>query len=319
MQRGRRHGEIVSFHRLVASAALAGWLACAAPGVAARDAAPLALDSIDVEQVARLGAGVPLHFTVFGTSEARAALRIEGARRLLELRETEPGIYEGTYLIDASDAIRAESRVTATLQKDGRIAASVLDEPLLLARGSAPWSTARVDAAPEPGDAGTAERNDNGAAAPLAPAAPPRSIAVPPRSIAAPPRSIAPPRFVAAAPPARPEPQACLDCAFVESIRTVESSHEGPIAALAGAVAGAVLGDEVGAAHHRRMMSLLGAVGGALVGHEIDVQRTRIGYDVVLRLPDGTRLTRRYEQAPPFAVGATIRLDPPGGAVPASS
>ena len=304
----------MSFHRLVASAASAAWIACAAPGVAARDAAPISLDSIDVEQVARLGAGVPLNFTVFGTSEARAALRIEGARRLLELRETEPGIYEGTYLIDAGDAIRADSRVTATLQKDGRVAASVLDEPLLLARGSAPWSTARIDAAPASGDAGAAPRPDDGAAAPLAPAAPPRFTAAPPQFTAA------PPRFVAAAPPARAEPQACRDCAIVESIRAVESSHEGPIAALAGAVAGAVLGEEAGAAHHRRMMSLLGAVGGALVGHEIDVQRTRVDYDVVLRLPDGTRLTRRYEQAPPFSVGATIRLEPlAGGAVPASS
>ena len=67
----------------------------------------------------------------------------------------------------------------------------------------------------------------------------------------------------------------------------------------------------VGEAHNRRVLSVLGAIGGALVGRHIEQQATAsTQYDVDLRLADGTLLKRRYEQAPPFAAGATIRLGP---------
>ena len=286
----------MSFHRLLASVALIGCIASAT----ARTAAPLMVDSVDIEQVAALRAGVPLRFTAFGTPGAQATLRIDGARRLLALRETDAGIYEGVYVIDAGDSIRADSRVTATLQKDGGVATSSLDEPLLLARGTAPWgappAAANMLAAPA-APAPAAQVAQAAAATTAAPAAAPA----------------APGAFVPQH--ANRDPEPCPDCAFVESIRAVQgSAHEGPILALAGAVAGAVLGEEAGAAHHRRMVSLLGAVGGALVGHEIDLQRAQpTGYDVVLRLADGTRVTRRYEQPPAFAAGALIRLEPRAG------
>ena len=140
----------MSFHRLVVSAALAGGIACAAPLAVAREpargaVAAVSVDGVDVEQVVALGAGVPLNFTVFGTPGALVTLRLDGGRRVLELRETEPGVYEGSYLIDGFDAVRPESRVTATLQKHGAVAYAALDEPLLLARGTVPWS---VSAAP---------------------------------------------------------------------------------------------------------------------------------------------------------------------------
>jgi len=139
----------VSFHRLLMSAALAAALGCAPALAAAREparsAAPAVIvEGVDVEQVAAIGAGVRLNFTVFGTPGALVVLRIDGGRRLLELREAEPGVYEGSYVIDGADAIRPESRVSATLQKDGAVAYAALDEPLLLARGTVPWG---VDAA----------------------------------------------------------------------------------------------------------------------------------------------------------------------------
>jgi hypothetical protein len=100
------------------TAALAGGIACAAPLALAREpvrVAAVTVDGVDVEQVAALGTGVPLNFTVFGTPGALVTLRIDGGRRVLELREVEPGVYEGSYLIDGADALRPESRVTATL------------------------------------------------------------------------------------------------------------------------------------------------------------------------------------------------------------
>jgi outer membrane lipoprotein SlyB len=65
------------------------------------------------------------------------------------------------------------------------------------------------------------------------------------------------------------------------------------------------------------MLTLLGAIGGGLAGRQIERQATQsTQYDVDLRLADGTVLKRRYEQAPPFAVGATIRLGTPSRGTP---
>jgi len=294
----------VSFHRLVISSALAGWVACIAPAAHSRDAAPtaalpvtVAVENVDVEQVESLASGVPLRFTVFGTPRALATLRIDGARHGLELRETDPGIYEGTYVIDARDSIRADSRVTASLQRDGSVGYATLDEPLLLATGSVPWSTAKA-----------------GAAVPAVPAPPvvviesrsptPLSIAVLP--------SRAPSEGIEVAAAAAPrEPVQCNDCAVVESVQPVAAAPRGGVVgAVGGAIAGAILGKELGAEHTRRVLSVLGAIGGALAGREIERQATRsTQYDVVLRRADGSLLKRRYEQAPPFRVGETIRLD----------
>ncbi len=301
----------MSFHRLVMSAVLAGSMACMAPAAHARDAtrsaaASLAVDSLDVEQVAELAVGVPLNFTVFGTPRALAALRIDGGRHVLALRETEPGVYEGTYVIDSGDAIRPDSRVIATLQRGGAVAESILDEPLMLEKGTLPWSVA----VPAP----TATQTPTQTAA-ATPAPMPVPIAV------APPREV-PPAALAAAPPA-PLPEACSDCAVVESVRAVEAAPSGGvIGAIAGAVAGAILGKEAGQAHTQRVLSVLGAIGGAIAGREIERHATRnVHYDVVLRLPDGSALLRRYEQAPPFAAGDTLRIGAHAGRgapVPAS-
>ena len=291
----------MSFHRLVMSAALAGGIACAAPLALAAEpvlgsVAPVVVDGVDVEQVGALGAGVPLNFTVFGTTGALVTLRIDGARRVLDLVETEPGVYEGSYRIDGTDAVEPGSRVTATLQKNGAVAYAALDEPLVLARGAVPW--AGLAAAPE---AAPAPR----AAAPQSQPAGPTM----PLPIAATPRPV-PPAALPAAPPSAGY-AACSDCALVESVRAVEvAPRGGVIGAIGGAIAGAILGKELGEAHKRRMLTLLGAVGGALAGRQIERQATQptVQYDVDLRLADGTVLKRRYEQAPPFVAGATIRL-----------
>jgi outer membrane lipoprotein SlyB len=296
----------VSFPRLVMLAALAGGIACAAlPALASEPVrgavAPVLVDGVDVEQVVALGAGVPLNFTVFGTTGAFVTVRIDGARRVLDLRETEPGVYEGSYLIDGTDSVRPESHVTATLQKNGAVAYAALDEPLLLARGTVPWGglASAAEEAPAP-------------RATVRPAQPAETALPVPVAVA--PRPVPPAAFPAAPPPAGDS--ACSDCALVESVRAVEvAPRGGVIGAIGGAIAGAILGKEVGEAHKRRMLTLLGAVGGALAGRQIERQATQstVQYDVDLRLADGTVLKRRYEQAPPFVAGATIRLGPSRG------
>jgi outer membrane lipoprotein SlyB len=292
----------VSFHRLVMSAALAGGIACAAPLALAREpvraaVAAVTVDGVDVEQVVALGAGVPLNFTVFGTPGALVTLRIDGGRRVLELREVEPGIYEGSYLIDSVDAVRPESRVTATLQKNGAVAYAALDEPLLLAKGTVPWAVA-----------GTPVPQSVAAETTM-----PTPIAGTPWQ----PQPVPPAALAVTPPPAAHTP--CSDCAVVESVRPVAvAPRGGVIGAIGGAIAGAILGKELGEAHKQRMLTLLGAIGGGLAGRQIERQATQsTQYDVDLRLADGSVLKRRYEQAPPFAVGATIRLGTPSRGSPA--
>ncbi|MEO8312531.1 MAG: hypothetical protein ABI520_15275 [Caldimonas sp.] len=307
----------MSLHRLWVSAALASVIAWTAPFAAARETV-VAVENVDVEQVGDLGAGVPLNFTVFGTPGALVTVRIEGARRILELREGEPGVYEGSYVIDARDAIRPDSRATASLQRQGAIAYSTLDEPLLLAKGSVPWGAAVATPAPSssPPMAMAAAPTPVPMATPTVPTAMPIPVTV------TPPRPVPPAAYAAA--PARDTPGGrapCSDCAVVESVRAVEAPPRGGVVgAIGGAIAGAVLGKELGAAHTRRVLTVLGAIGGALAGRQIELQATQAThYDVELRLADGTVLKRRYEQAPPFAAGATIQLGAGRGTpVPAS-
>ena len=281
--------------------ACAGSIAAASPFVHAAANDRPAIDGVNVEQVTGLAAGVPLRFTVYGTPGAAAVLRIEGGWHALALRETEPGIYEGTYVIDARDAIDAASRVTATLQQRGALAQADLEEPLLLAQVALPWADAAAKVA------------SSGAPAAQLPAQPVAAVRAAPMPERAPPVIVAPAPVAAPAVPVvvarAPERATCDDCARVESVREVEVQPLGAIGTLAGAIAGAVLGDELGREHTRRMTRVIGAIGGALAGREVERRATqRIEYEVVLRASDGHREARRYDHAPQFAPGATVRL-----------
>lgn len=300
----------------------AGWIAAASPVAQGASNGRLGIDGVDVEQVTGFAAGVPLRFTVYGTPGASVALRIEGGRRVLALREAEPGIYEGTYVIDARDAIGPASRVTATLQQGGELAHADLDESLLLAEVPLPWADAAARTAPASAPSQVAASPAPAIASvapPAAPAATPQPVMPVPIAIAPVPTPERAPDATATRPPptvaspvvvARgPERAVCDDCARVESVREVESRPLGAIGAIAGAIAGAVLGDELGREHNRRMTRVLGAIGGALAGREVERRATRrTEYDVVLRANDGRTQVRRYDHAPPFAPGATVRL-----------
>ena len=235
------------------------------------DAAGLRVEEFDVEQVPQLTSGSRLAFSLYGTSGAEATLQIEGARRVLQLREVQPGMYEGTYTIDAQDQIGPEARVTAVLRRGNQVAASVLEEPLQF-----------------------------GASAPVA--------SDPPMAQGAPIEEVAPigasPRIGTPVPP-KPVALACADCAIVESVRAVDvDSVPGKLAGAAGGVAGAIFGDDIGRAHARHVAWVLGALTGRKVEPD-GSQRTR--YDVVLRLPSGAMQTRSYDSVPPFKVGDMVR------------
>ncbi|WP_280150587.1 glycine zipper 2TM domain-containing protein [Piscinibacter sp. XHJ-5] len=240
-------GAFVSLFVGLAMPALGQGRIGAAVGTAVRP--ELRVDGFDVEQVSDLSPGTALNFSLYGTAGGHAALRIDGARQRLPLREVQAGVYEGSYLIAAGDHITGDSRVTADLWMAEHAITAVLDEPLLLG--------------------GTL-----------------------------------------AAAPAR----GCEDCAVVEAVRPVEvMGRPGAFGAIAGGVLGAILGHQVGRGDGRTLAGVLGAVGGAYAGRELERrQQPRLRYDVVVRLPDGSAQTRRYESPPPFRVGDRLRVG--GGA-----
>jgi outer membrane lipoprotein SlyB len=300
----------VSFLRLVTFAAWVGCLTGAAGPTAAQPAESSRIrqntvpvvEGFGLERVAELAPGVSLNFSVYGSPHSAVTLAIEGGRRLVDLPETEPGIYEGSYIIDAADRIRPDSRVVASLQRDGQVARSTLDEPLLLARGTLPWTAVE----PRPGLPTTV------------PAPPPTAVPAPtnvpaPRDAgarAAPLLAATPAPWPQQVPHVAPLRETCADCAVVESIRTVEAPpRPGVIGAVSGAIAGAIVGNELAEAHRRHMMRVLGAIGGLFLGREIEIRSARPpSYEAVLRLPDGSALIRRYEQPPSFHPGDTISL-----------
>jgi outer membrane lipoprotein SlyB len=85
----------------------------------------------NVDEVRRIVPGVELNFDVYGTPGGSATLRIDGATRNLQMTETDPGVYQGTYTVGTRDRISASSAVTANLRVGNRVTSDVLSESLL--------------------------------------------------------------------------------------------------------------------------------------------------------------------------------------------
>jgi outer membrane lipoprotein SlyB len=295
------HGGVVAFLRVLT---LLVWAGCAAYATDASCARPTAVllpltvgmpmvSDFELERVEELAVGVPLNFSVYGSPGAMATLSIEGGGRLLDLPETRPGIYEGTYVLDRLDEIRPDSRVVASLQRGGQVARLTLAEPLLLEHNSLPWpdATGQISSLPPFPLSSVAGPKARDSPAPVA------ATQTGPASPYAPASTTVPPRL------------ACSDCAVVESIRAVKvQQYGGLLGSVAGAIAGAILAGQA-EAKRDSLRRWLGAVGGALVGHEIARQATGEElYEVVLRLPDGTALLRRYDKVPAFRPGERVSV-----------
>lgn len=283
----------------------------------------LEVQDFDVEQVVRLGVGTPLVFSVFATPGATVAVAIDGAAQMLELAEVGPGVYEGTYTVAAGDRIAADGRVVATLRRAGVVKQAVLQEPLVI--GTAPPRQPPLLAAvpgpqslPESVDTRAPQHLPTLVGTPVPQQAP--MIAASPSLQHGSPRDfpVSLPRPIAGPAPIATVAASCGDCAVVESIVRVGAEEGFPdrMGARAGGVAGTVFGERIGQAHARHVRRVFGALGGVFGGRSGEGRQVR--HDVVLRLPDGSSRERRYDDAPPFRVGETIRLGA-GVEVPSSA
>lgn len=103
---------------------------------------------------------------------------------------------------------------------------------------------------------------------------------------------------------------ACATCGVVESIRIVEHRGSGSgVGAVAGGLAGALVGNQFGRGDGRTVMTLLGGAGGAYAGNEIEKSTKRSSsYEVRVRLDKGGISTTHMASSPSFAVGDKVRL-----------
>lgn len=75
------------------------------------------ITGFDVDQVTTLRPGTTIDFTLSGTPKARATVRIGGIPRVIVLKETGRGFYEGSYTVRQRDRISGRATVVATLSK----------------------------------------------------------------------------------------------------------------------------------------------------------------------------------------------------------
>lgn len=89
------------------------------------------IKGFSVDPVSVLEPGTELNFEVYGTPGGYATLRIDGATRNLNMTETSPGTYRGSYAIGVHDRIRPNSTVTANLRVNSMVDTRVLADAIV--------------------------------------------------------------------------------------------------------------------------------------------------------------------------------------------
>jgi outer membrane lipoprotein SlyB len=165
-----------------------------------------------------------------------------------------------------------------------------------------------------------AHSNDSGAGAQQVAQAASAPVAVPAPVPSTPPTQHVRPHV--AAHPARTEPiyapepqrQAAIDrnVGVIESITPVtQQGHGTGLGAVGGAVAGGLLGNQIGRGNGRTVATVVGALGGGLAGNTVEQHlRSETDYEVRVRMQDGSSRVITYrQQQPNVAVGQRVRVD----------
>jgi outer membrane lipoprotein SlyB len=123
----------------------------------------------------------------------------------------------------------------------------------------------------------------------------------------------------AARPPAPVALQRCDNCGVIESIRAIEVKGQGSgLGAIGGAVVGGILGNQVGRGGGRTAATVVGAGAGAYAGHEIEKNvNQRVGYQIRVRMEDGTLRTFHEAAQPSYTIGQKVRVGERGIIAPA--
>ena len=101
----------------------------------------------------------------------------------------------------------------------------------------------------------------------------------------------------------------CQDCAKVTAITVAEKEGEGSaLGVIAGGVAGALLGNQVGGGTGRDLATIAGAAGGAYAGRKIE-QRVKSAkvWEVSVQYGDGAKSSFKFDHDPGLRVGDTVQ------------
>jgi outer membrane lipoprotein SlyB len=122
---------------------------------------------------------------------------------------------------------------------------------------------------------------------------------------------------VGAARTAAPSP--CPECARVISVGQIEREGEpSALGTLAGGIAGALLGHQIGGGSGQDLATVAGAAGGAYAGRQIEKKvNTHKAWVVTVQYPDGSRAEHEYAQDPGLRVGDLVRKTDQGFVRPA--
>lgn len=109
----------------------------------------------------------------------------------------------------------------------------------------------------------------------------------------------------------------CTECGRVEAIdRTVTAGRDhGTAGAIIGAVAGGVLGNQVGKGDGRKLATVAGAVGGGFAGNAIGKGGGGESYTLRLRMGDGNATSITVPDASAIRVGDLVQVDANGNVV----
>lgn len=101
---------------------------------------------------------------------------------------------------------------------------------------------------------------------------------------------------------------ACADCAVVQAVTAIERRGEPTgLGAVGGAVAGGLLGSQMGGGSGKDAMTVIGAVGGGVAGHHMERKmRSTTEYRVRVAMADGS--TRTLSHPTRLAVGERVRV-----------
>jgi len=166
--------------------------------------------------------------------------------------------------------------------------------------------TAAVPATTKPGEATPARAAEPAAA----PSAQPAQKPAKPKTVAKAPETAPAPKaepVVAQAPP--PAPAICMNCGTVDNIREVTQKGEGTgIGAVGGAVAGGLIGNQIGGGSGKTIATVVGAVGGGYAGHQVEKHvRSTKKFEVVVRFEDGSSRVYNFDTQPSWRIGDRVK------------
>jgi outer membrane lipoprotein SlyB len=103
----------------------------------------------------------------------------------------------------------------------------------------------------------------------------------------------------------------CDNCGTVTTVKTIKVKGEGTgLGAVTGGVLGGVLGHQIGGGRGKDVATVAGAAGGAYAGHQTEKNiKSRLRYQVVVKLESGASRTFTFNSATSYKVGDRIKVD----------